>query len=348
MKNFKIYLLTVCITFISLSSNATFLYRKLHNWDIHHSQIKETSEGNNLIISRNSETDFLVSVISRRGDGVDFEFKAEYEIYYATSESIVSLAKFTVNGNDFASREIIYDKRLTIRFPKELLLNEKSRGRIYIKYNIPSGKKHSGEVDYIGILGTSSKSYGVMWDDEINKNFPIPVDWGKYRVNTKKSSYVIVDTLHYRNSNAILRPGQTIQFPYEMNSPNGRFSMVFQEDGNIYLGDKVAKKVLWDSGSFKQFGRSRNYQLVFQDDGNLILTAKPTSQKPGVMVWSTDNLHVKRNDANYNNVKFGFYVLQDDGNFVLYYPWDFNSNKMMVIASTNTYNGASPHFNKIK
>ena len=348
MRNFKIHFLTICISLISFSSHAEFLYRRLHGWDIHKSHLKETAEGPNLVISRNSETDFLVSVISRRGDGVDYEFKADYEIYYAAPGNVVTLAKFTVTGKDFASREGIHDKRLTLRFPKDVLLNGKPRGRIYIKYNIPTGKNHAGVGDYIGLDGVSTKSYGVMWDDEINTDYAIPIAWGRYRVDQNRTRYVEVDTLHYKNSNAILRPGTIIRFPYEMKSPNGRFSMVFQADGNIYIADKVKSKILWDSGSFKQFGTSRNYQLSFQLDGNLILTATPTLQKPGVMVWSTDHLHVRQDDRNYNNVKFGFYVLQDDGNFVLYYPWDFNTNKMMPIASTESYNGPSPHFTKIK
>jgi YD repeat-containing protein len=88
-----------------------------------------------------------------------------------------------------------------------------------------------------------------------------------------------------------LQPGQS------MLSPDGRFKLTLQRDGNVVLYN-AANGVLWMTGTV---GSGANW-LVLQNDGNLVLY---TGQTP---VWATNT-----------NGQFSSHLeIQSDGNLVLY------------------------------
>ena len=94
----------------------------------------------------------------------------------------------------------------------------------------------------------------------------------------------------------ILATSHTL-FPGEsINSLNGQFQFILQEDGNLVLYH--GKKALWTSRTKGKGGR----KLVMQRDGNLVLYGKRTP------VWAT----------NTNGNRGAYLKLQNDGNLVIY------------------------------
>ena len=91
-------------------------------------------------------------------------------------------------------------------------------------------------------------------------------------------------------TNHILFPGESI------NSLNGQFQFILQEDGNLVLYH--GKKALWTSRTKGKGGR----KLVMQRDGNLVLYGK---RNP---VWATST----------NGNRGAYLKLQNDGNLVIY------------------------------
>ena len=94
-----------------------------------------------------------------------------------------------------------------------------------------------------------------------------------------------------------LTPGQTLAAGPGLLSPDGRFLLTQQPDGNLVLYDDTGKG-LWDSGRY-----GHGYQTVMQTDGNLV---QYTPARRGV--WDTATNHSAATNA----------TLQSDGNFVLY------------------------------
>jgi hypothetical protein len=95
-----------------------------------------------------------------------------------------------------------------------------------------------------------------------------------------------------------LTPGQALQVNESLVSPNGRFSLVLQQDGNLVLYEQEAGPV-WASATD---GREVS-TATMQEDGNLVLYV-PT----GEPVWASDT----------NGNSGASLVLQDDGNLVIY------------------------------
>ncbi len=91
-------------------------------------------------------------------------------------------------------------------------------------------------------------------------------------------------------STQILYQGESLE------SPNGRFKLVLQADGNLVLYDK--DKALWSSGTNGKDAK----KLVMQNDGNLVLYG------PNGPVWA----------SNTSGNRGAYLVLQDDGNLVIY------------------------------
>jgi hypothetical protein len=91
---------------------------------------------------------------------------------------------------------------------------------------------------------------------------------------------------------ARLRAGQSIT------SPNGRYQLVYQGDGNLVLYDQSTRQALWWTGTTGAGG-----QVALQTDGNLVVyNAQSTA------LWFTGT--AGNTDA--------FLALQNDGNLVLY------------------------------
>jgi hypothetical protein len=95
-----------------------------------------------------------------------------------------------------------------------------------------------------------------------------------------------------------LNSGQTLQVGESLVSPNGRFSLVLQQDGNAVLYEQEDSPV-WASGTDGQDVST----AAMQEDGNFVL-----STPSGDPVWATDTYG---NDGAY-------LVLQDDRNLVIY------------------------------
>lgn len=95
-----------------------------------------------------------------------------------------------------------------------------------------------------------------------------------------------------------LTPGQALQVNESIASPNGLFSLVLQEDGNLVLYDQDQQPV-WASGTDGQ----QVSTATMQEDGNFVL-----SSPAGDPVWASDT---------YGNNR-AYLVLQDDRNLVVY------------------------------
>ncbi|GEM65812.1 hypothetical protein SF1_37940 [Sphingobacterium faecium NBRC 15299] len=162
----------------------------------------------------------------------------------------------------------------------------------------------------------------------------------------------MIDLEYYKES--IIRVNSIKSFPFDLKSPNGRFSLVGQSDGNLYLVDHSNDKVLWDAGSYKKYGSRYLYRMTFQKDGNLVIYANRNGLYDD-SVWATGNLFVPNGDFFLSSVNSSMYILQDDGNLVLYFNLDGgNANidtivRIQPIAETRTWNGRkSTHWEQIK
>ncbi|MEQ1876925.1 MAG: hypothetical protein ABL958_09790 [Bdellovibrionia bacterium] len=92
------------------------------------------------------------------------------------------------------------------------------------------------------------------------------------------------------STNGVLGSGQSIS------SSNGRFTLVYQGDGNLVVYDSTSGPI-WASNTSGSPG-----QLVMQGDGNLVIYAAG-----GNPIWATDTFAGN-----------AYLVIQDDGNAVLY------------------------------
>ncbi|GAA4180269.1 hypothetical protein GCM10022218_34200 [Sphingobacterium ginsenosidimutans] len=179
-----------------------------------------------------------------------------------------------------------------------------------------------------------------------------PSNWFNNYVIKKKLPTVTLDTVYYRRS--IIRPEAKINFPIGITSPNNRYTLIGQPDGNLYIHDNSTNKVLWDAGSYK-YGNQYPYQMRFQEDGNLVIYANKTGLFDHA-VWATDNLYVPSTDYFYSTIRYNsMYILQDDGNLVLYR--DINGGglvpetviRLQPVAHTGTWDGRkSAHWREIK
>ena len=144
--------------------------------------------------------------------------------------------------------------------------------------------------------GTPSPSTG--WSGDLQTALPVgtgvPVAGGAFRVTvsgvTGTSATVVVRSTALP-SRAALTAGQALV------SPDGRYTLVFQSDGNLVEYASGGRPV-WASGTAARGGR-----LIAQPDGNLVIY-----NASGGPVWATGTGSTVR-------VRL---VLQDDGNLVLY------------------------------
>jgi hypothetical protein len=99
-----------------------------------------------------------------------------------------------------------------------------------------------------------------------------------------------------------LTPGQELAVGAVIQSPNGRFILTFQNDGNLVVYDTSTNPwtALWNSRT-PESGASR---CIFQTDGNLVLY-----RSDGAPVWASGSITPP--DA--------WCRIQDDGNCVIYY-----------------------------
>jgi RHS repeat-associated protein len=160
---------------------------------------------------------------------------------------------------------------------------------------------------------------GANWAVSTSYNAPAPSPfWWTGTVQTPNSKTGAPGCL-----SSVLFSGQNL-FPGQcLNSPNGRFVLSLQTDGNLVLYDDTPDPnpwiPLWSTGTS---GRGVDHGYM-QSEGNFVLYAGTTA------VWSSP----------YSSVNAYYLVVQDDGNLVIYtqFPgWSFT-----IGPAQETMNGGS-------
>jgi hypothetical protein len=99
----------------------------------------------------------------------------------------------------------------------------------------------------------------------------------------------------------ILNPNQSLYVNQFLISPNGKYKLIMQSDGNLVLYRVYDNYALWNSGTAGQ-AVSR---VIMQDDGNLVIYL--TNGRP---IWSS---RTQGNPGSHLR-------LQDDGSLAIYKP----------------------------
>ena len=74
-------------------------------------------------------------------------------------------------------------------------------------------------------------------------------------------------------ANSTMMPGESLSPGESVSSPNGRYQLTLQHDGNLVLYDTDGFLALWDSRTVGQSDRT----LIMQPDGNLVLYELPVT-----------------------------------------------------------------------
>lgn len=94
-----------------------------------------------------------------------------------------------------------------------------------------------------------------------------------------------------------LLPGQSLQKGDSLQSQNGQYTFVLQQDGNLVLYD-ANQRALWSS---RTDGRAVS-QAIMQTDGNFVIYGYPGP------IWA----------SNTNGWYNAYLIVQNDGNVVIY------------------------------
>ena len=70
-----------------------------------------------------------------------------------------------------------------------------------------------------------------------------------------------------------MMPGESLSPGESVSSPNGRYQLILQHDGNLVLYDTAGPTALWDSRTVGESDRT----LIMQHDGNLVLYELPVT-----------------------------------------------------------------------
>ncbi len=146
-------------------------------------------------------------------------------------------------------------------------------------------------------------------------------------------------------------------------SPNHTFRLTLQTDGNLVLyqrNSNGSETPTWASNT----NGSASASLYFQNDANLVIYSNNnTPLNPGSAIWASGLYNpggFYSDLSNLNNMPH--YLLQDDGNFVLYWPThlatyngsggpnsvQYTTSEIIIFAATDTsYPNASPHFGSL-
>lgn len=133
-----------------------------------------------------------------------------------------------------------------------------------------------------------------------------------------------------------------------LSSPNGVYVLFLQPDGNLVIYRDGTNIVMWATNVYlKNPTASDKFKLFYQNDGNLVIYKQDSYGHYSTVFWAADRTFVPGNDLNFANVKYGFWALQNDGNFVLYYPSTKFYGAYNAIAATNSSDKPSKNFGKI-
>jgi hypothetical protein len=106
-----------------------------------------------------------------------------------------------------------------------------------------------------------------------------------------------------------LQAGQRLNLNDKLVSPNGRYSLWMQPDGNLVLydGPLTSTTAYWATGTWTLPPQFRPTHADIQNDGHFVLYNDAMHPAWGSGIWG----------AQYGGAKL---VLQDDGNLVIYLP----------------------------
>ncbi|RKE49232.1 hypothetical protein [Sphingobacterium detergens] len=181
---------------------------------------------------------------------------------------------------------------------------------------------------------------GFVNKDEVSLPFPFPMP-NVWKNNYQKNGSVVGDIGNVANqykkySNAQV-PLLTSSGNSSISSPTGNYVLVLQSDGNLVIYRSGTNTVMWASNVYvKNPSSNDKFALYIQNDGNLVVYKQNAAGQYSDVFWGANTIFVPNSDPYFGNVKYGYYLLQDDGNFVLYYPEKTNSGLVFPIASTNS------------
>ncbi|MCS4225198.1 hypothetical protein [Sphingobacterium sp. BIGb0165] len=263
------------------------------------------------------------------------------EIVYSTpwGQSIIASQDITsssFNGTGFYENKHI-EGNLSLGNRSEILSYGKISIRWIDKNNVSYVKYSTREYTFIDRLDVPQLLDKYM-----------PYAWGKL-----SSGKGIVDHLndvpssfrHYSNSS---EPLLSSVGKNSISSSSDSYGLVLQSDGNLVIYKNGTNTVMWASNVYvKNPSANDRFKLFFQNDGNLVIYKQDSAGQYSIVFWATNNTFVPNNDGNLSNVKYGFWVMQNDGNFVLYYPSTKFYGAYNIIAATNSNNSPSKNFGKI-
>lgn len=133
--------------------------------------------------------------------------------------------------------------------------------------------------------------------------------------------------------------GQKLTNGQKLVSPNQRFELVMQNDGNVVLYDKVPViKALWSTKTSKH-GSGHDYTFVLQPDRHIVLYKGVCI--PANHIWAS-----RTNKAGYRSIEL---VLKDDGNLEGHTSegmfWQTKTNKKVRKAEKKAKRQARGNYN---
>lgn len=210
--------------------------------------------------------------------------------------------------------------------------------------DLVNGKIFATLTDYYESNGVRYKptNIGFVNKDKVSLPFPYPMP-NAWSNNYNKNGSKIADIGNipesfkkYANAEIQLLTSNGNQ---SLSSPEGKYVLVLQSDGNLVIYRSGTSVVMWATNVYlKNPSVNDKFALYIQKDGNLVIYKQNASGQYKTVFWAANTSFVPGNDSYFDNVKYGFYLLQDDGNFVLYYPQKTNSGMMYPIAATNSGN----------
>ncbi|MCL7987720.1 hypothetical protein M8998_07200 [Sphingobacterium sp. lm-10] len=221
-----------------------------------------------------------------------------------------------------------------------MFLGSSKKGKIILTHTErkPDGSNHP--------IVVNDRTYLTTTDAPTPSLINQPIAWanmnpGKFvQINGRElSTYTVIrpSDNHFLNSHT----------NSQIRSSGGKISMTMQLDGNLVISEVATGRVVWASNSDDKNRRPGDrFAAIFQLDGNIVVYRSDSTGRFTIPIWSSQT--TATGSGRSENVIYGFLALQDDGNFVLYFPRYNTIDHYNVIRSTNSYGIVSPHFGQMK
>ncbi len=274
-----------------------------------------------------------------------------HAIKYSGTSNINCTAQFFLemdNGSRYAlSNEIkISDANFNLGIRSEIILvdlmflGSAKKGKIILIHTEkkPDGSNHPTVVN--------NRTYLTTTDAPTPSLIYQPIAWA----NMNQGRFVQIDGREL-STYTLIRPSDNHFLNSHTNSQirsnGGKISMTMQLDGNLVISEVATGRVVWASNSVDNNRRQGDrFAAIFQLDGNIVIYRSDSSGRFTIPIWSSQTTATGAGRS--ENVIYGFLALQDDGNFVLYFPRYNTIDQYNVIRSTNSYDIVSPHFGQMK